>query len=101
MHLGVRITKLQYSSRLDPHQVHTKIPAYKVDNNDKSVESTGTGKNPEGDFSTLNPIIKCYNYQGYGHVAANYPTLFKIVIIDRVFVETPKPDSTISRKSLL
>ena len=53
----------------------------------------------ERDFSTLSPIIKCHNCQGYEYVAANCPTSSKIPIIDRVFIEAPKPDSTISPKA--
>ena len=64
-----------------------------MDINDKSAKRNGKGKNTETDFSTLSPIIKCYNCQGYVHVAVNCPTLFKIVIIDRISMKAPKHDS--------
>ena len=82
------------------HQVHTQRPAYKVDTKDKSVESNANGKNTKKDFFTLSPIIKCYNCQGYGHVAANYPTPFKIAIIGRVFIEAPSLIALSPRKPL-
>jgi len=84
-----------------PEHVHTQRPAYKVDTNDKSTESNAKGKNTERDFSTLSRIIKCYNCQGYGHVAANCPIPFKIAIIDKVFIEAPKPDNILFPKALL
>jgi hypothetical protein len=51
-----------------------------VDTRDKSVESNAKGKNTDKDFSKLSPIIKCYKCQGYGHVAANCPTPFRVAI---------------------
>ena len=50
------------------------------------------------DFSKLSTTIKCYKCQGYRHVAAKYPSTFKIAITDGVPIEAPKPDSTISLK---
>jgi len=69
-----------------------------VDRKYKSAESNAKGKDTERNFSTLSPIIKCYNCQSYEHVAVNCLTPFKIAIIDRVFIEAPKLDSTISPK---
>ena len=54
-------------------------------------------KNIEKDFFKITPTTKCYKCQGYGHVAANCPSSFKIAI-NGVFIEAPKPDSTISLK---
>jgi hypothetical protein len=51
-----------------------------VDTKDKSVGSNTKGKSTEKDFSKLSPIIKCYKCQGYGHVAANCPTPFRVAI---------------------
>ena len=83
-----------------PHQVYTHRLAYKVDTSDKSAKSNIKGKTTERDFSTLSPINKCYNCQGYGHVAANYPTPFKIAIIGRVFIEAPSLIALSPRKPL-
>jgi len=94
-HQGLKFKSTSYQY---PHQVHTQKPAYKMNTNDKSTKSSAKGKNTDRDFSTLSPIIKCYNCQGYEHVAANCSTQFKIAIIDRIFIEVFKPDSTISPK---
>ena len=101
--LTFKLTSCQY-----PLQVHTQRQAYKVDTNDKSAETNPKERTPKGTFHTytynqrniftLSPIIKCYNCQGYGHFTVNYPTPFMIANIDRVFIDTPNPDSTISPK---
>jgi len=84
-----------------PHKPSTVIPSSRHDIKDtknKGVESNTKSKNTERDLSTLNFIIKCYNCQDYGHTAANCPTLFKIIIIEKVSIEAPKPDSIIFPK---
>jgi len=69
-----------------------------MDTKDKSDESNTKDKSIERDFSKFSFTIKCYKCQDYGHVTANYPSSFKIVINNEVFIETPKPHSTISPK---
>ena len=109
------VPKLSHTFRSQNHQVPTfkstsyqysrqgnaQTPTYKVDTKNKSAESNAKEKSTERDFSTLSHIIKCYNCQGYGHITANCPSPFKIAIIDRVFIEAPKPDSIISPKVTL
>ena len=56
------------------------------------------GRTLKKTFSKISLITKCYTCQGYEHVATNYPSPFKIAINDEVFIEAPKPDSTISLK---
>jgi len=51
-----------------------------VDTKGESVENKGNGVDEE--FSKLTPTIKYYKCQGYRHVAANCPTLIKIVLIN-------------------
>jgi len=41
-------------------------------------------KNTEKDFSKISLTTKCDKCQGYGHIAANYPSPFKIAINDEV-----------------
>jgi len=56
------------------HQ-HTKwTPKTRVE-----LESNTKGKNTERDFSTLSPIVQCYNCQDYGHVVANCPSLVRVI----------------------
>ncbi|XP_072962671.1 uncharacterized protein [Typha angustifolia] len=50
------------------------------------------GKNVEKDFSKINPRVKCYKYQGYGHVAANCASPYKISLIEEPFEEDSKQD---------
>ena len=56
-------------------------------------------KNAENDFSKISFTTKCYKCQGYGHVAANCPSPFKIVINDRVLIKASKSDSIVSLKA--
>jgi len=62
------------------------------------LEKNSKGKNTGRDLPTLSPIINCYKYQSYEHVAVNYASSFKIVINDKISTEAPKPDSNISLK---
>jgi len=101
IHLGVRVTISQQSSLTSYqylHQGNAQTPTYKVETKGKSIERNAKGKSIERDFFALSYIIKCYDCQDYGHVAANCSTPFKIDIIDRVSIESLKPDSTISSK---
>ena len=66
--------------------------------NGKSVESNAKGKNTEREFFTLSPVIKYYNCQVWTY-CCQLSNLFKILIIDKVFIEASKPDSTISLKA--
>ena len=89
---------------IQPHRSSTVIPSSRhdiKDTTDKIAESNVKGKNTERDFSTLIPIIKCYNSQGYGHIAANCLTPFKIAIINRVSIKASKPEALSPQKSLL
>ena len=61
-----------------------------MDIKDKSVECNAKGKNTKIDFSTLSPIVQCYNCQGYRHVAANYPNPFRVN--NKPLVTKPKSD---------
>ena len=77
--------KSRYTSRSQDHQAPTvkstaRTPTHKVDTKDKGVESNAKDMSTKNDFSKLSPIIKCYKCQGYGHVAANCPTPFRVVI---------------------
>ena len=54
--------------------------------------------NNESTNSKISLTTKCYKCQGWGHVAANCPSSFKIDINDGVPIETPKPSSIISLK---
>ncbi|XP_072993886.1 LOW QUALITY PROTEIN: uncharacterized protein [Typha latifolia] len=50
------------------------------------------GKNIEKDFSKINPRVKCYKCQGYGHVAANCASPYKISLIEEPFEEDSEQD---------
>ena len=69
-----------------------------MNTNNKSAKNNVKGKNTERDFSTFSPIIKCYNFKDYRHVATNCLIPFNIATVDRVPIEPPKPDSIISPK---
>ena len=64
----------------------------------KEKSDNNKSKNTKNDFFKISPTTKCYKYQDYGHVDANYSNPCKIVINDVVLIEAPKPDSTISPK---
>ena len=63
------------------NRFQSQISSHKVDTKGKSIENKG--KDTDREFSKLAPAIKCYKCQGYGHVAANYPTPVKIALINR------------------
>jgi len=63
-----------------------------VDTKNQSVENNSKDKSSRRDFSILIPIIKCYKCKGYGHVAANCPSPFR-VSINKLLVIDPDPDS--------
>ena len=63
-----------------PYWVNPQTPAYKGNIKDKGIESTTKRKRIEMDFFKISPTIKCYKYQGYGHFAANCPSLVKVAI---------------------
>jgi len=86
----------KYTLHKYPHRINSQTPIHKADNKEKGVENNT--KDTKRDFSKISPTFKCYKCQSYGHVAANCPSPFKITINDRVSIETPKPDSTISPK---
>ena len=75
-----RILAFMSTSYQFPHQGNAQTPTYKVDVEDKSVESNAKDKNTERDFSTLSPIVQCYNCQCYAHFAANCLSPVKIII---------------------
>jgi len=59
---------------------------------DRELTTTNSnGRNIERDFSTLSLIIKCYKYQGYGHVVANCPSPIRVVI-DKPPITKPMSD---------
>ena len=67
----------------------------------KEKSDNNKSKNTEKDFFKIYPTTKCYKCQGYGYIAANYPSPFKIAINDRVLIEVSKPDGIISLKVTL
>ena len=73
-----QITRPNSGSYLNRFQNQTS--SHKVDTKDKSIENKDKGIDRE--FSKLTLIIKYYKCQGYGHVAANYPTPVKIALVN-------------------
>ena len=76
----------------------SSVPCVILTVNETKKSDNNKSKNTEKDFFKISPITKCYKCQGYGHVDANCPSLFKITINNRVPIETPMSDSTISLK---
>ena len=77
--------------RFSIHQLSPKI----------DLNNTKKNRDIKRDIFKISLAIKCYKCQDYGHVAVNCLSPFKIAINDRVLLETPKPDSTISSKVTL
>jgi len=89
------------SPSFQPHKSSSFILPFRhdtKDTKDKNIKSNNKDKSIKRDFLKLSAIIKCYNCQDNGYVAANYPSTFKIAITNKVFIEVPKHDSTISPK---
>ena len=58
----------------------------------KSDNTTSVIKeSSDRDYSKLSPTIKCYKCQGYGHVAANCPTLIKVAQVRKPPVINSEP----------
>ncbi|XP_073012262.1 uncharacterized protein [Typha latifolia] len=82
-----------HKSSTGPHQAKTTNQSFnrstpspsqsRVEYKDKSVEK---------DFSKVNPWVKCYKCQGYGHVAANCASPYKISLIEKPFEEDSEQD---------
>ena len=64
----------------------------------KEKSDNNKSKNTEKDFFKISPATRCYECQGYEHIAAKCLSPFKTVINDEVFIEIPKHDSNIFLK---
>ena len=65
-----------------PHEPMALPPPPTTDVKSKSVENDAKGKNTKRGFSTLSPIVQCYNCQDYGHVATDCPSPIRVVSIN-------------------
>jgi len=72
-----------------PHRSSTQTPSHRDDINDKSLERDNRNKGPN---SSNVSSTKCYKCQGYGHLAASFPSFVKITIIDGTPVEATESD---------
>ena len=78
---SLRVTQtIRSPSGQYPNRFQCQTFTHIADAKGKNIENKGNGVDKE--FSKLTPIIKCYKCQGYGHVAANCPTLVKITLLN-------------------
>jgi len=57
-----------------------------------SIEKDTKYKGIEKELPKVSPRTNCYKCQGYGHVAANCPSLVRITIIGETFTKNSESD---------
>ena len=87
------------SPSFQPHKSNTQTPSPRDDIKGKSFERDNRHKGP--DSSRVSSTTKCYICQGYGHLAASYPNLIRITIINGTLTEATKSDSTSLREKIM
>ncbi|XP_072987259.1 uncharacterized protein [Typha latifolia] len=82
-----------HKSSTSPHQAKSTSQSFNRSTPSPSQSKVEyKGKNIEKDFSKINPRVKCYKCQGYGHVAANCASPYKISLIEEPFEEDSEQD---------
>jgi len=74
-----------------PNRSQSQMSTPKIDTN--AVEKNTKGKSTERDFFKTNLTIKYYKCQVYGHVAANCPSLVKVIIDKKLLVTNSESNS--------
>ncbi|XP_028551249.1 uncharacterized protein LOC114579787 [Dendrobium catenatum] len=91
----------QFDSRPNPYHTSTSQPQHRPTNSIGSRPTASTapprpdskGKAPERDAPKANSRTKCYRCHGYGHIASQCSSPYKVTIIEEVDDDEEEPDT--------